>query len=798
MFGYGEEAEAIASQLFGGTLEDDKIEEAIKKCKTEKSNATRLLSLIELMTEESCENLQVLYAVLRMCLKFLDARLIDQSFAFALMVHCKLLSFLLEEGLNVNNRGSWKYLALLLRIMYGVPGSKKALIRIVREEFNSRIGFVLDHLRDFQLGNYIIELLSDCFPRKHNDKPGVVMAPILWPQEPEKNEIIFGSLEYPFRGKHGYVQVTNFVWQKYGTQLENVLRVSNISYGTNVGSSSGIKRFNSGKNSKHQEHCYIQATCDCMYLWDGEGLFLELDRRYVDVVKTLKGCIRINVKDANCIKSPDRTWLKVFQRTKWFQLQSEDKNACEQFYANITSYRKVSEVQTFLLLNHVDEDEQETARSTQDVSHKAQSENSQLATPDHSDPKIRTDEWDINLSSELQGTREGSRAKITPEHTDENNFPLAAEVIEHEEQSPLVLAQKRKMIRETSRTLELLRKEFAQETNAQNATIEEIENCAVAERSPSLIITRFENKNSSNDKTEETSAKGKSLKPPQPLPPSLNKNVKSIGKKDINVLDTIFGTPPSNKKKKRQRELNNFRPVIDVPSQDIPKVQTRSNKKKGKPLITAKNSSPPKAKDDSDPSKPEKKKKQQMHPPKAPPLKKAKPTPETAKEPEPPTQIQTQKESPTHIPAEEVALASAAIPNQVPPVAIDTSLMSSNVDKSNMSFDSTTVVAPSSNRTPFGINSAFTDKLQEQIYGSITLFSNELLRKMTIINKELNVKIVKELSEKYQNLFQELQASFRNDTEEMSNFVGEIKDMLNLPEEQLVQFIRTRKFGSQS
>lgn len=124
--------------------------------------------------------------------------------------------------------------------------------------------------------------------------------------------------------------------------------------------------------------------------------------------------------------------------------------------------------------------------------------------------------------------------------------------------------------------------------------------------------------------------------------------------------------------------------------------------------------------------------------------------------------------------------------------------MNNNIDTSNTSYDSTTIVAPSSNRTPFSLNNAFTDKLQEQIYSSITLFSNELLRKMDIINKELNLKIVKELSEKYQNLFQELQASFRNDTEEMSNFVSEIQNMLNLPEKELVQFIRTRKFGSQS
>lgn len=710
-----------------------------------------------------------------------------------------MLSFLLEEGLNMNNRCCWKYLQLLLKIMYEAPGAKKMLVKLLREEFYSRVGVALDYLKDFQLGNCIMELLSNCFPRKQYDRPGVMMAPVLWPEEPAKNEAFFGSLEYPFRGKHGYSQVTNFVWQNYGTQLENVLRVTNISYSTNSNSNS-VKRFKSGKKNENQEYCYIQIISDCIYLWDGEGLFLELDRRYVDVVKTLKGCIRMNVKDSSCIKSPDQTWLKIFHRTKWFQLQSEDKNACEQFYTNVTKYRKVSEVQTFLLLNHTDGDQEEELQSTPDVPRKAQSENSQLATPEQSDTKIGLDEQDISISSDLQGTRQNSRSRMTPERTDENNFSLAAE---NEEQSPLVLAQKRKMIRETSRTLELVKKEFAQEADVQNATIEEIESRIVTDKSPSLIITKFDDKTTrSNDKIMETTAKDKSSK--TPLPPStVKKNAKSIGRKDINVLDTIFGTPLQNKKRKRQKELNNITPIIDVPSQDIPKVQTKSNKKKDKPFIAAKNSSTPKPKDDPELAKLAKKQKQQMCPPKAPALKKAKPSPESAKDPEPPAHKSSttkSKKQPAPAPTTAPAPAPAPVPepSQAPPIAKKAPITGNNVDTSNTSCDSTTIIAPPSNRTPFGLNNAFTDKLQEQIYNSITLFSNELLRKMNIINKELNLKIVKELSEKYQNLFQQLQASFRNDTEEMSNFVCEIKDMLNLPEEQLVQFIRTRKFGSQN
>ena len=50
--------------------------------------------------------------------------------------------------------------------------------------------------------------------------------------------------------------------------------------------------------------------------------------------------------------------------------------------------------------------------------------------------------------------------------------------------------------------------------------------------------------------------------------------------------------------------------------------------------------------------------------------------------------------------------------------------------------------------------------------------------------------------EKYQKLFAELQDNFQNDTNEMLKFMGEIKDMMNLPEDQLVHAIRTRKFDN--
>lgn len=58
----------------------------------------------------------------------------------------------------------------------------------------------------------------------------------------------------------------------------------------------------------------------------------------------------------------------------------------------------------------------------------------------------------------------------------------------------------------------------------------------------------------------------------------------------------------------------------------------------------------------------------------------------------------------------------------------------------------------------------------------------------------MNKKIVQELSIKYQKMFEELQINFQNDVAQMSQFVGDIKDLLHLPEEKLVEVIRNKEF----
>lgn len=708
----------------------------------------------------------------------------------------------------MNSRDAWKCLALLLEIMYDAPRSKKTVIEMLREHFALKVGFLLDHLTDFQQGNYLVELLSNCFPRKHIEKPGAVLPPLLWDQGQEKNEAFFGSLDYPFRGKHADVQVTAFILKMFGAQLENVVQVENISYGSSNENAESGKRFRPLKKSMERGFCYIQAIHDGIYLYDGESLFLQLDRRHVRITKTLKGCIRINIGTSSCIRSPNKMWTNVFTKAKWFYFQLGSMEACEQVFQRITNYRKISEVSTFLALNHIDEGLPQDAESTklphQEAACKPQGTKSHLETPENSDAKIQTDEWDINLSSEFQGTtilRDDAghawKQQLTPKNIDNKSVSLAAGSSEHNEESPLVLAQKRRMIRETNRTLELLRKELAEKDDGDASTITETSKPKNVERSPSLMITKSEHIADKRTKEQEKiSAKNGYRRT------GGAKGIKSIGKKDINVLDTIFSTPNSHKRVKRQRELKNYKPIVEVPSQDGPKVQTRNQSRRLRQqqqkafaksalhvVQELKNFEGDKRKHQFNIPEERKLKIQKNQEGDIKPL-----LNESLKK-----LSSAEHPRPEQVPFTKPLLSaeSAAAPPHHVGSENSNNDANSPSENSNSGLDSTTIVAPPFNSTPNGFetSNAFTEKLQEQIFSSITVFSNELVRKMTIINKELNNKIVRELSEKYQNLFHELQMSFQNDTEEMFRFVGEIKEMLNLPEDILVQTIRSRKFG---
>lgn len=94
------------------------------------------------------------------------------------------------------------------------------------------------------------------------------------------------------------------------------------------------------------------------------------------------------------------------------------------------------------------------------------------------------------------------------------------------------------------------------------------------------------------------------------------------------------------------------------------------------------------------------------------------------------------------------------------------------------------------------LSEAYTNTLQRQIFESITTFSNQLVKKIHIINDEINKKVMTDLTSKYETLFNDLRDSFQSDVDEMCGFIVDVKGLLNLPEQELINYIKQKKFGT--
>lgn len=94
------------------------------------------------------------------------------------------------------------------------------------------------------------------------------------------------------------------------------------------------------------------------------------------------------------------------------------------------------------------------------------------------------------------------------------------------------------------------------------------------------------------------------------------------------------------------------------------------------------------------------------------------------------------------------------------------------------------------------LSEAYTNTLQRQIFESITSFSDQLVTKIHIINDEINKKVMTDLTSKYETLFNDLRDSFQSDVDEMCGFITDVKGLLNLPEKELIDYIKQKKFGT--
>lgn len=77
----------------------------------------------------------------------------------------KVLNYLLETGIAMENPVSWKCLAVISSILSSVPQSKKIITNLIETEHAKKIGQLFDNIQDLQQGNFLVEILSNCFKK---------------------------------------------------------------------------------------------------------------------------------------------------------------------------------------------------------------------------------------------------------------------------------------------------------------------------------------------------------------------------------------------------------------------------------------------------------------------------------------------------------------------------------------------------------------------------------------------------------------------------------------------------------
>lgn len=734
-----------------------------------------------------------------------------------------LIRMLLDYGMARDNMHNWKAIMLLLEIVYQSQESRRFVVKQLREVYNLKLGDLLDSINSFQLANYAVELIVNCFPRKHESRSTIATAPQLW-EDNNKLRRFFSHGLYPDGCKHGEDELIQFVLDRFGNFFTNFGEVKKAVY--TIGKSSKSKCIS-------KKASYLQVTHQSVYFWDGEGMFIELDPKSLEIARDLKDVLKMSILDrfTSAVSSPHTAWLVSLRKATCFQFTMMDIKAAEAIW-NATKLPKISEVQTYISLQIPSSFDDGIIESSiqgnsenlggcrnalpEEEGYNREQENFPMgqlgnivATPDGSTSSFENENLVETIAS-------SSEQPVTPKKQKLQGFNQS---IEEDDQSPLVIAQKRKIIRATSKTLEVLREEFKKGNNRSSS-----EHKAEEMSGNNVTCPRKNNieLDVSNPKTVKSMEKTGTKK--------VTEIFKPMSKNDTSVLDDIFALPlPKKNGKKadkgRQSKLNNFKPIVYVTSQDVPA--------KSKLVSNSKNRVTVKRKIANSSDAPIKKRKRFENAEDAFALS------ETVKEnvienPEPKRQTRSSKKAeqekePGVVKRIDGKVVSSvkklshkvnmSLEQETPPdetkqkpsnynITTNTSDSYSNTEtksadstlplhKSAMMDSSHTdmsmLLPPEKPQLPM-FNASFTNQLQEQIYRSVLNFSNELTRKISIINTEMNKKIITQLSEKYKTMFKELQSNFQNDVDQIAGFVGEIKDMLHLPEHELVKVIRDKQF----
>ncbi|CCF55951.1 hypothetical protein KAFR_0A05160 [Kazachstania africana CBS 2517] len=544
----------------------------------------------------------------------------------------------------------------------------------------------------------------------------------------------------PLKNNHNLTNnLVNIILSNFSKSLTNVYKLKEINYGT----TDQIENYNSIELlhtlSSTSPFCLIQSIHNKIYIWGCNNICLVVSKNSFEVVKDLKNNLTLFNKEKglgmDIITIGKKSNFNADpKRIKWLQFRFSDIQTADNFFYYMTNLPKISKSKTYLRLNYTaDYDDDENAAVPSDQTNDA----TQLQTPEQSG------EWDFA----------SSKPCATNNPTVKQSLPAAAAAT-------------------TTTTITATTTNTAAATGKDKNIRREFD-----DRQPSLMITKCVHK---------------------PKTKNITATSKSIGEKDICLLNTIFGQTnkkplkkpkltgdqTSKKNSVTQRTLKIFKPVVEIPTQEPKDADPGENElEKVQPIVENKDTPSSRTRGFH---KRENLEKNVTSTPKKKCITKKK--------------LAADKPTFEQEPAAYYEKAHMLKPDQSLDNIIKTSVVKAQNNQplklQNNINDSTTILnASSSSFLNKSVESILTESLQKQIFNSIATFSNDLIDKIDLINNELNNKILKELSSKYELLINKLQQDFKNDTEEIISFVSEIKTMLNLPQDQIIKLINEKHFA---
>ncbi|SCU91254.1 LAFA_0F02696g1_1 [Lachancea sp. 'fantastica'] len=657
--------------------------------------------------------------------KLMSSTIWDDAKSFDSHIFETLLNFALYEKAD----DAWRGIALLLELARrNETRCPPVLISVVQERYASSMARVLDQTQDFQLVVNLVRLLIFLSASGASSSMEGWNTPSfqLW-EEPSRNRAFFGNSDFLDLVGKPNAFVCDFVLQNMG-EFSNVGIVSAACY------SQGSDRKNFGIKC-------IQFSRHAIYAWTQLGALYEFDLRCFDLSATESELLRLKrVKPSeSAIRTletvVDRTCLAATNFLVRFSDRTLTQKVLKQCYRN-----KISECESFISLQFAlsgqsdGEDPQKCGplalptperepsevqltrksaivpkpKASMNATRNLKPKPLKLVFPTSRDQKTfpkplnsNSDEmWDIEPSGNVQ-------EQVAVPTSPSVHMDIVSDHETYSEQSPLVMAQRRRQERAERREKATALKKIPLQTTSPE-TSQEIPDGKGPANPTKLSIPEF----IGNDQRCES------------------KVSKGISKKEISQLDSIFnklGHQGRHREKIGKGALTRMKRKADD------SIATETRNAKSKKIV--------------------------------------------------------------EIPVENVATAARDLPK--PDSSAATTKRPTTAIAESTNLDVTTLTTPFLHTDNGPLGGSFTNQLQDQIFSSIRQFTDQFARKMKIINQEVNRRISLELSQKYQLLFSQLQESFEHDVAQMSLFMNDIKDMLHMPEEELIQAIASKNRRTQ-